>query len=94
VAVHLNFGPPSISRTWCAKCTEETLHKYGQCIHHDGFVHPSTLAPRERERHRLTPEVRREIRHKVRDKILTIPQAAREYMLCDQAVRNIVRGGI
>jgi hypothetical protein len=30
----MRFGPPSLSRIWCAKCKEETLHKsFGECVH-------------------------------------------------------------
>jgi hypothetical protein len=28
------FGKPSLSRIWCTRCQEETLHKnFGQCVH-------------------------------------------------------------
>lgn len=29
----LIFGKPSLSRVWCDECEEETLHRFGRCIH-------------------------------------------------------------
>jgi hypothetical protein len=29
----LNFGPPSLTRSYCTACNEETLHVRGQCNH-------------------------------------------------------------
>ena len=32
-AGRLVFGKPSLSRVMCEKCAEETLHRFGRCIH-------------------------------------------------------------
>lgn len=29
----LIFGKPSLARVWCRKCREETLHRFGRCVH-------------------------------------------------------------
>ena len=29
----LNFGPPSLTRSYCTACNEETLHVRGDCNH-------------------------------------------------------------
>lgn len=31
--LRLNFGPPSLSRVYCRKCKEETLHVMARCNH-------------------------------------------------------------
>lgn len=29
----LIFGKPSLSRMWCGRCDEDTIHRNGRCIH-------------------------------------------------------------
>lgn len=49
----LIFGKPSLSRLMCSKCQEETMHKWGVCVHCGTKVPTQpehrTFAPRGRK---------------------------------------------
>lgn len=95
-----NFGAPSISRIYCEKCGEETLHKeFGICNHcgtkhRQDWSNPSSYALSTQSASRAHSEwknIRIKVECEIRLKKLSIPEISRKHKCSIPLVYKVLK---